>query len=132
MFNRSKAWAVALLVAVFVAGAVAGWGLQAWADSRNGGRGRGPRGLDATVNYLARELELTPAQRDSVRAVFTRRKAAMDALWQAVHPRFDSLRTVMRAEIRAYLTPTQQARYREMIEEMERRHRGGDSTHQRK
>lgn len=131
MFNRSKAWALALLAAVFVAGAVAGWGLQAWADGRGDGR-RGPRGLDATVDYLGRELTLTPAQRDSVRAIFVRHKPEMDALWQAVHPRFDSIRTVTRAEINAQLTPAQQAKYHDMVEAMEQRHRGGDSARQRK
>ena len=131
MFNRSKAWALALLAAVFAAGAVAGWGMQAWADNRGSERGRGPRGLDATVHHLARELVLTPAQRDSVRAVFTRHKPEMEALWQSVHPRFDSLRAVMRAEISGQLTPAQQVRYREMLAAMERRHHG-DSARARK
>jgi len=130
MFNRSKGWAVALLAAVFVAGAVAGWGFQAWADGGRGGR-RGPRGLDATVDYLARELTLTPAQRDSVRAVFVRHKPAMDALWKSVHPKFDSLRVQLRTEIDGHLTPEQLARHRQMVEEMEQRRRG-DSTRQRK
>lgn len=125
-FNRSKLSAVVLLLMVFVAGAVAGWGLQAWGDSRGGSRR--PRGLEGTVNYLGRELTLTPVQRDSVRAVFERRKPAMDSLWATVHPRFDSLRAQIRVEISAQLTPAQQARYRELIEAMERRHKGGDST----
>lgn len=131
MFNQSKLRALGLLVAVFAAGAVAGWGYQAWADSRDGGRSR-PRGLDATVDYLGRELTLSPAQRDSVRAAFERHKPEMDALWQSVHPKFDSLRAQVRSEIRAQLTPAQQTKYQEMVEAMDRRHRAADSTRQRR
>src|SRR5574341_2333423 len=133
MFDRSKAWALALLAAVFAAGAVAGWGFQAWADSRHGERrGGGARGPDAIVDYLSRELTLTPAQRGSVRGIFARHKPEMDGLWQAVHPRFDSIRMMTRAEINAQLTPEQQARYRRLIEAMDQRHRAGDSARQRK
>lgn len=128
MFNRSKAWALGLLAAVFAAGIGAGWGLQAWAReaARPGGGGR--RGPDAMVAYLARELDLRPPQRDSVRAVFARHRGEMEAIWQEVHPRLDSLRAVMNREISAQLVPDQQARYQRLIAELEHRHRMGDSA----
>ena len=129
MFNRSKAWALGLLAAVFAAGIAAGWGLQAWAESREGRRpGGGRRGPDAMVAYLARELDLTPPQRDSVRAVFARHRSEMEAIWREVHPRLDSLRAVMNREISAQLAPDQQARYQRLIAELEHRHRMGDSA----
>lgn len=126
MFNRSRTWALALLAATFGAGIVAGWAMQAWADDR--GRARGPRGPDAMVAYLAGELDLTAAQRDSVRAVFARHRPAMRALWESMHPRMDSLRQAMRADVAAQLTPAQQARYHELIAAWEQRHRP-DSSH---
>jgi hypothetical protein len=132
MFDRSKVWAVILLAAVFAAGAIAGWGIQAWADTRDPRRSRGGRSVDAIVSGLTAELELTAVQQDSVRAVLVRRKAAMDALWESVHPQFDSLRAQMRSEIRSQLTPEQQAKYQEWIAEMDRRRHGGDSSSQRK
>ncbi len=130
MFNRSKAWALGLLAAVFAAGIGAGWGLQAWAESHEGARpgGGGRRGPDAMVAYLARELDLTPPQRDSVRAVFSRHRSEMEAIWREVHPRLDSLRAVMNREISAQLAPDQQARYQRLIAELEHRHRMGDSA----
>jgi len=124
MFNRSKLWAAALLVAVFGAGAMAGWAIQASADDR--GRNR-RRGTDAMVNYLAGELDLTAAQRDSVRAVFDRHRPAMKALWETVHPRMDSLRAAMRVAIAGQLTPAQQRTYQKLIADQEARHRH-DST----
>ena len=136
MFDRSKVWAMVLLAAVFVAGAVAGWGLQAWADTRDPRRSgsRNSRTVDGIVGTLTAELDLNAVQQDSVRAVLLRRKAAMDALWETVHPKFDSLRAQMRSEIRAQLSPEQQAKYQEWTAEMDRRrHAGsGDSANQRK
>lgn len=126
MFNRSQAWAVALLAATFVAGAGAGWAIQAVADDRTrSGRRRGP---DAMVEYLGRELDLSVAQRDSVRAVFSRHRPAMDALWQEVHPRMDSLRQAMRGEISGQLDDAQRERYRALIEQLDSKHRHSDTT----
>src|SRR3989475_2101422 len=80
MLNRSKLAAVGLLAAVFVAGGLAGWGGRE-ATERDG---RGPRrGPDAMVAYLSRELDLSSAQRDSVRAIFARHRPETDSLWRS-------------------------------------------------
>jgi len=124
MLNRSKLAAAALLAAVFIAGSAAGWVLR---DSTgHGGRGRS-RGPDAMVAYLGRELKLTPAQADSVRAIFARHRPEIEALWAQARPRFDSIKTRVRAEIDAQLTPEQRARHQRLVEESEH-HRRGDST----
>jgi Spy/CpxP family protein refolding chaperone len=126
MLNRSKLAAVALLAAVFLAGGLAGWGGHEAAERDDGG-GRGRRGPDAMVNYLGRELDLTPAQRDSVRAIFARHRPETEALWARVRPQFDSIKARVRTEIDAQLTPEQRARHQRLIEEAEHRRRG-DST----
>jgi Spy/CpxP family protein refolding chaperone len=125
MFNRSKTWALALLAAVFVAGAAAGWFGHDWT-----GRGSrlGRRGRDAMVGRLATQLHLTPTQRDSVRAICERHRRETAALWREMHPRYDSVRTRLRVDLDAQLTPEQQVRYRRLIEEKEHRHRMPDST----
>ena len=124
MLNRSKLAAVALLAAVFIAGGAAGWVLRETTGHDDRGRGRGP---DAMVAYLGRELKLTSAQSDSVRAIFARHRPETEGLWAQVRPRFDSIKTVVRAEIDAQLTPDQRARHQRLIEEAEHRRRG-DST----
>ena len=63
MFNRSKAQAIALLVAVFLVGGAAGWGVAA----SRGDHWPQRRGPDAMVDFLSRKLSLSAAQRDSVR-----------------------------------------------------------------
>ena len=125
MFNRSQAWALALLAAVLVAGVAAGWFGHDWTDR---GARRGRRGHDAMVGRLAAELHLTPAQRDSVRAIFDRHRSEIAALWKEMHPRYDAVRARMHAEIEVQLEPEQQARYRRLLEENEDRHRKADST----
>ena len=123
--NRPRAWAVAFLAAVFVAGAAAGWGARRWtADSRE------PRlrDIEAMVTHLAKQLDLSPTQQDSVRAVLQRHRAEIDTLWHLVHPRVDSLRATIHGEISAQLTPAQQSRYRDLMARFEHQRRGADSA----
>ena len=124
MLNRSKLSAVTLLAVVFIAGGAAGWLLRESTGHEGRGRGHGP---DAMVAYLSRELKLTPAQTDSVRAIFARHRPEIEALWGQVRPRFDSIKTVVRAEIDGQLTPDQRAKHQRLVEEAEH-HRRGDST----
>ena len=120
----SKVSAIALLAAVFIAGGAAGWLLNEATEHDNRPRGRGP---DAMVAYLTRELVLTPAQADSVRAIFARHRPEIEALSAQVRPKFDSIKTVVRGEIDAQLTPIQRAKHQRLVEEAEH-HRRGDST----
>jgi hypothetical protein len=126
MFNRSKAWAIGLLVAMFAAGAAFGWGAEDWRMGRD--RGGRRRSTDAMVHYLDRELNLRPAQRDSVRDVFVRYRVAMDAIWEQVHPRVDSVRAAMRAEISIRLDSAQREGYARLIAKHEHQHRKADSA----
>lgn len=119
MLNRSKLAAVILLAAVFLAGGLAGWSGHEVAERDKGQRRGGRRGPDAMVGYLTRELNLTDAQRDSVRAIFARHRPETDALWAQVRPRFDSIKARMRAEIDAVLTAEQRARHQQLIEKAE-------------
>ncbi len=108
MVNRSQAWAAALLIAAVAAGGAAGDLLRG-----PGGASVVPRlrDTDAWVAYLTHELDLTPAEQDSVRAVLRRHRPEVDRIWRDLHPRFDSVRAVMQSEIDTKLTPAQRDRY---------------------
>jgi hypothetical protein len=124
VFNRSKGWARALLVAAAPGGGAAGWGLRSWVAARNARA----RDTETILAHPIRELALSPDQRDFVRAVLLRRRAKRDTIWTQVRPRFDSLRQVVRGEIRGYLTTEQQQRFQRMLARIERaRRNGGDS-----
>jgi Spy/CpxP family protein refolding chaperone len=70
---------------------------------------------------LKRELELTPAQEDSVQAIFARHRPQMEALWREMRPRFDSVRAAVNAEISAQLTPAQRTQFQELERRMDER-----------
>src|SRR5438445_212795 len=98
MLQQSRFWAIVALFATFAAGGLLGWavgtrahggGPRGWAS-----RGGGPPGPDGMVGFLSERLDLTAAQRDSVRAILERHRADLEKIWQEVHPRFDSVRSV--------------------------------------
>ena len=114
MLTRSKAWAVVLLVATFVAGVVVGVGGRAlWVRAAYGSAPDRARGVDRLMAELNQELRLTPAQRDSVHTILERHWTRMTAVWETVRPRFDSMRAQMDSEVTRQLSPEQQAQYRD-------------------
>lgn len=126
LFTRSRAMAVLLLLAVFLAGGVAGWVLGSRAHMPRPG-GRGP---DAMTAFLTHRLDLSDTQRDSVRAIFARYDPEIRSLLNAVRPRMDSVRAALHAEIDAQLTPAQREQHARLLAELEhhRQQRGrGDS-----
>ncbi len=108
MFNKSKAWAVGLLIAVAAAGFAAGFAVDSW-TSRHG-RGDGYSG------YLTRELGLSDAQHDSVAAILRRHRPEIHAIFLTIRPQIDSARARMSDEIRVLLTPAQQTAYQKVLD----------------
>lgn len=121
--TTSRTRAVALLGVVFLLGAAVGALFLKTGDRRAEGRGGpGGRGPD-----WMRELDLDATQMDSVRAIYSRGecamdsvrvqlKAPMDSLFELIRPEVEARRTVMRQEVRALLSPTQQERYDSMVQ----------------
>jgi len=125
MLKQSTGWAVAALVAAFLAGGLVSWGVASHAGHGRGsggpGWGRSGRGGGGPGGFLKRELELTPAQEDSVQAIFARHRPQMEALWREMRPRFDSVRAAVNAEISAQLTPVQRTKFQELEHRMDER-----------
>lgn len=112
--TRSRTGAAVLLLATFVLGGLVGGAATSMAD-RN--RGRLPQADHARPGWLDRlqsDLDLTPAQRDSVQAVLDRHQPAMDSLWEQIRPQFQSERQAIRNAINGLLSPEQQAKYLEV------------------
>jgi len=123
--NRSQLWASALLAAALLVGGAAGWAARGSSVRRCTPRFRDTAGM---VSFLARELNLSAVQQDSVRAIFHRHRAEMEGIWRTVHFRYDTLRSVLESEISAQLTPDQQRRHRELLDRIGRERRAADSA----
>jgi len=119
MFDKSKLWATGLLVAAFAAGVAAGVASTAWGDRHRDDRRGRPREQVSYLDRLARELQLSPPQRDSVSAILKRYDEPMRELWQRGRQQVDSMRLRVRTEIGTVLNPEQQARYHIMNQRMD-------------
>ena len=118
---KPSTWkATFLLIATFALGALAGGGVVAFADRGKPGRGwHGHYDPDDHMASLAKQLRLTPAQQDSVKAVLERSRLGMDSIWRQLGPRFGTLRDSISSEIRKVLTPEQREKYDKMIRRFE-------------
>jgi hypothetical protein len=115
----------------FVAGVAIGFGAAALLHRHGTGPGGHRRGPERMLSRLTHDLNLTPAQHDSVRVVLEQHWTAMSALWDSTRPRFDSLRAALDSAVVRQLTPEQQTKYRERLAKHrhfeERRGPGGGS-----
>lgn len=112
MFSTSKLWAIGLLAAIGVAGFASGAATMNYVGERGGRTG----GRCSYAGMLRRDLRLTAAQDDSVRAIMRRHRAEMRTAFETVRPQMDLIRARIRDEIRAVLTPSQQAAFRELMD----------------
>ena len=126
MFKQSKAFAIGLLVTVFVAGIALGAVGIRW----TAGRHAPPRPRVGYADRLAQQLQLTPVQRDSVAAILQRFDPRMRAIFTRVQPQMDSLRQELRNAIKARLTAPQQTAYQQLIERERERFARRDSASQ--
>lgn len=113
MLPTSKIQAIGLLAAVaalgFAAGAFTRTGAAATVAANDW------RERCSYSGMLHDRLGLSDTQRDSIRTLMRAQRPAMRALMAPMAPRMDSMRNVMRAEIRAVLTPDQQTRWDSLL-----------------
>ncbi|HEX9728409.1 MAG TPA: hypothetical protein VGA37_07900 [Gemmatimonadales bacterium] len=113
MLNRSKLYALLLLLGVFVTGTVVGGAVSAaWGDraaKRTGNADRPPR--RSYAERLEQELGLDAGQRDSIVEILRRNQEAMRDLWTETRPRMDTIRSNVRSEILSLLTDEQREAY---------------------
>lgn len=113
--------AILYLLVVFVLGAVVGglathWASRrGWASERSDYR-RDPRGA---LEWLNRELKLSPNQRAQVEAILDDTGQAYRTIRQRTRPEYESVRQQGRDRIRAVLNEEQRARFEELVREID-------------
>jgi Spy/CpxP family protein refolding chaperone len=117
--------AILYLLLVFALGAVVGglathWASRrGWAEERSGHH-RDPRGA---LEWLDRELKLTPEQRVQVEAILDETGQAYRAIRQRTRPEYEAAREAGRNKIRAVLSEEQRRRFEELVQEIDARRR---------
>jgi Spy/CpxP family protein refolding chaperone len=127
MLPSSKIKAIGLLVAVAMAGFAAGAATMSRADTKP------PTDWRERCSYsgmLKDRLNLSIEQQDTIRAIMRGHRGEMHAMMEQFRPRMDSVRAEVRGQIRALLTPAQQAQFDSLgaRERAEHNARVNDST----
>jgi hypothetical protein len=120
VFNKSKLWAISLLLAAFAAGvAVGGVASAALADHQGGRSGGGRHAETSFLGHLDRDLHLTPVQHDSVAVILKRYDEPMRQLWRTERRGFDSLRVQVRGDISRVLDDGQRVQFDRLNQRMD-------------
>jgi Spy/CpxP family protein refolding chaperone len=107
-----KLIATALLLAVFVAGAVSGAVFYRWARlDEPGERVPLPPG---DLGRMLHELNLTSEQRTKMKAVFERHRPKLDAVLRETFPKVRAVQDEIDAELETLLTAEQRQRFTDM------------------
>ena len=133
--RRTRLMGGALLVAAFVAGALAGTAFERVARAEEpppaaAERAPGERkdGRSGRTSEILKELDLTPEQQRRVDAIMERRHAQMEAFWQGEGRKLRAIVDSARGEVRAVLDPAQQVRYDSLRAARKRRHEAKDGA----
>lgn len=127
MLNRSKLWAVGLLLAVFAAGGALGAAASAaWGEDDNRDEGQRSSRDDRSrhgsyAERLEAHLDLSQEQRTTVDSILAQRQLQVRELWAEYRPRFDTLRLDVRNQIMEILNDEQKETYQELTDRSDRR-----------
>ncbi len=107
--QRSKSYALMFLLGAFIAGGALGFTADRVITHDKPSRNGRP-----SLDRMAKELELTPAQRAQFDSIMADRRAQMRALWAPLRPQMDSIQKIARAvgdstheQLKRALTPEQ-------------------------
>ena len=121
--QRSKSYALMFLLGAFVAGGALGFTADRVMTREKPGRGGRP-----SFDLMAKELELTPAQRVQFDSITRARRTQMRALWQPLRPQMDSIEKIAKVvgdstheQLKRILTPEQGKKLDAMRERGRRR-----------
>jgi Spy/CpxP family protein refolding chaperone len=116
MKNKLKFWIVFAAILVFGAGLVAGIFIDKFILLRRPGHeGRGGAHF-TSMDYMTRELALTPQQKEQMKEIFGGNDERLKELRIQIHGRLSEVRTQLKDEIEKILTPGQKQKLEAMIQ----------------
>ncbi len=127
--QRSKSYALLFLLAAFIAGGALGFTADRYISHHGHGRPDRP-----SRDRMAKELNLTPAQRVQFDSIMNNRRAQMREVFKPIRPQMDSLQQIAKAigdstheQLKRILTPEQAKKLDEMRERGRKRAAEGRS-----
>jgi Spy/CpxP family protein refolding chaperone len=128
MLNRSRLWAMTLLLAVFAAGLAMGgltWNMltdgQSTEPVRRGNTEQRDREHRSYSEHLQEALNLTLEQRAAVDSILDEGQSEMREVWRQMRSRIDTLRQEVSNDVMRLLDEEQQTKYRDLIASSNRR-----------
>ncbi len=116
MKDKYKLWVALSMVVVFCLGIVVGVvGDRAYLKKNRPKPGKRPEPFP-TVEVMARELQLTPEQKERMKEVFRQSEARFEAFGKEIHSRLWELRNQLKTDIDNVLTAEQQKKMQEMMD----------------
>jgi Spy/CpxP family protein refolding chaperone len=117
--QRSKSYALMFLIGAFIAGVAVGvTGDRALSSNRHD-----RHGSKSSADRMAKELDLTPAQRTQFDSIMSRRRTQMREVFKPLRPQLDSLQKIGKVisdstheQLKRILTPEQGRKLDEMRE----------------
>lgn len=112
-----------ILMVGIICGILLGGMLKGTSGSRHGPFDYARHRSDAMLQRFSKELDLTPAQRDQVKALLADQKKAMNGLMREVRPKIDAQMEVFKTNVSAVLTDPQRKKYDALNARDEKRRR---------
>ena len=111
--------AIGYLVVVFLLGVALGAGGMFWAQSSDmlvqAKQPPQKKKMPSTVDWLSKELGLSPDQKQQLGAILDETRESYDTLWAEVDPKFEAARWSGRGKIRAILNAEQKEKFEELV-----------------
>lgn len=125
MNKKARFWIIFSFLAVLAAGIAGGLFLgRSW--HRGGGPSRSYRSSPPpSLERLAKDLDLTPAQNEEIKKIFARNEERLKELRTQIHTHLGEMRGRLKTEIDNVLTPQQREKFNALLERHMRREREG-------
>ena len=121
--GRTRLLGLFLLLATFVAGALAGAAVDRVLTAGEAERAEQRAEREDNSNgrsYIIDEVEMRPAQRAAIDSILERRADRLRAIWRSAEPRMEAITDSARLEIMQVLTPEQRAEYETRLQARQR------------
>jgi len=116
MNNKARFWIILSFVAVLAAGIAGGLLLgRAWHHGDRPSRTE-RREQPPSLDRLAKDLDLTPVQKEEIRKIFERNEERLKDLRSEIHLRLGEVRERLKTEIDNVLTPQQREKFNALLE----------------